>query len=71
MFFITVVLKNFAIFTGKHLCLFLRKLQTSRPATFFKKRCFPVNVAKFLRIAFLFSGGYFCLVDVSSLENVK
>ena len=40
------VLKNFAKFTGKHLCL--------RPATLLKiklwHRCFPVNFAKFPRI---------------------
>ena len=49
MFFDIGVLKNSAIFTGKHLSwsLFLLKLQA-----FFKKRlqhrCFPVNIAKFL-----------------------
>ena len=48
------VLKNFAIFTGKHLCwgLFLIKLQTW-PAFSLKRRlqrrCFPVSIAKFLR----------------------
>ena len=38
MFFKTDVLKNFAIFKGKHLCrsLFLIKLQTCRSATLFK-----------------------------------
>ena len=35
------VLKNFAIFTGKHLCWRLQH------------RSFPVNIAKFLRTAFL------------------
>ena len=43
------VLRNFARFTGKHLCL--------RPAALLKKRlwhrCFPVNFAKFLRTSFL------------------
>ena len=46
------VLKNFAIFTGKHLCwsLFLTRLQAcnfiiKRPL---QHRCFPVNIAKFL-----------------------
>ena len=44
MFFETGALKNFAIFTGKHLCwiLFLR----------LQRRCFPVNIAKFLRTPF-------------------
>ena len=52
------VLRNFAKFTGKHLCqsLFLIKLQASRPPTLSKKRlwhrCFPVNFAKFLRSPF-------------------
>ena len=49
------LLKNFAKFTGKHLCqnLFFNKVADLRPATLFKKRfwhrCFPVNFAKFLR----------------------
>ena len=52
------VLRNFAIFTGKHLCqsLFFNKVTGLRPATLFKKllwhRCFPVNFAKFLRTPF-------------------
>ena len=59
MFSKTGVLKNFAIFTGKNLCwsLFLIKFQDWRPTFLFKKRpqrrCFPVNIAKFLRTAFL------------------
>ena len=46
MFFKIGALKNFAIFTGKHVSwnLFLIKLQPWR--------CFPVNIAKFLRTAF-------------------
>ena len=56
MFFKIGVLKNFIIFTGKHLCwsLFLIKLQAFN--------CFPVNNAKILKAAFLWnnSGGYFC-----------
>ena len=48
------VLKNFAKFTGKHLCqsLFFNKIEGLRPATLLKKRlwhrCFPANFAKFL-----------------------
>ena len=44
MFFKIGVLKKFAIFRGKRLCLspFLIKLQAS-----FQYRCFPVNIAKF------------------------
>ena len=49
------VLRNFAKFTGKHLCqsLFFNKVAGLRPATLLKRRlwhrCFPVNFAKFLR----------------------
>ena len=57
------VLKDFAKFTGKHLCqsLFLNKV-----VTLLKKRvwhrCFPVSFAKFLRTPFLYNttGGCFC-----------
>ena len=47
------VLKNFAEFTGKHLCwsLFSNNVAGLRPATLLRKRlqhrCFPVNFAKF------------------------
>ena len=53
-----VVLRNFAKFTGKHLCqrLFFNKIADLRPATLLKKslwhRRFPVNFAKILRTAF-------------------
>ena len=59
MFFIIVVLKNFQIFTGKHLCwsLFVNKVAGPQACNFMKRRfkhsCFPVNIAKFLRTAFL------------------
>ena len=49
------VLRNFAMFLGKHLCqsLFFNKVAGLRPATLLKKRLwhrhFPVNFAKFLR----------------------
>ena len=52
------VLKNFAKFTGKHLCqsLFFNKVAGIRTATLLKKRLwhkyFPVNFAKFLRAPF-------------------
>ena len=52
------VLKNFAIFTGKHLrqSLFFNKFVGLRPATLLKKRlwyrCFPVNFAKFSKTYF-------------------
>ena len=47
-------LRNFAKFTGKHLCqsLFFNKVAGLRPATLLKRRlwhkCFPANFAKFL-----------------------
>ena len=50
------VLKNFVIFTGKHLCwsLFLIKLQACK---FIEKRlqhwCFPLHVKKFFRTPIL------------------
>ena len=53
------VLRNFAKFTGKHLCqsLSIHKIAEVRPATLLKKRfwhrCFPVNFAKCLRTPFL------------------
>ena len=52
------VLKNFAKFTGKHLCqnLFFNKVAGLRPATLLKNRLwhryFPVNFAKSLRKSF-------------------
>ena len=54
------VLKNVLMF-AKNLCsrLFLIKLGAWRPAFLLKKRfqhrCFPVNIAKFLRTAFLWN----------------
>ena len=51
--------RNFAKFTGKHLCqsLFFNKAEGLRPGTLLKKRlwhwCFPENFAKFLRTLFL------------------
>ena len=59
MFFKKSVLRNFAKFTGQHLCqsLFLNKVADLRFAALLKKRlwqrCFPVNVAKFLGTPFL------------------
>ena len=60
MFFKIGSIKNSAIFTGKHLCwgLFLIKLQTPTQTP---TEVFPVDIAKFLRIVFLYntSGGCF------------
>ena len=53
------VLRNFAKFTGKHLCqsLFFNEVTSLSPAILLKKRFwhrrFPVNLAKFLRTPFL------------------
>ena len=57
MFFEIGVLKNFATFTGKHaLESLLNKVASLKPCNFIKKRlqhrCFPVNIAKFLRTTF-------------------
>ena len=58
VFFNIDILKNFVIFTGKHLCwnLFLIKLQTWRPAAILKRdsniSIFALKIAKFLRTAF-------------------
>ena len=58
VFFKQNFLKNFAIFTGKHLCwsLFLINLQASRIATLLKKglqhRNFPVNIVTFKKTYF-------------------
>ena len=54
------VLRNFAKYTGKHLCqgLFFNKVAGLRAATLLKKRfwhmCFPVNFVKSLRTPFFF-----------------
>ena len=52
VFYKRAVLKNLAIFTGKHLCwsLFLIKLLYQKRL---QHRCLPVNIAKFLRTSIL------------------
>ena len=58
-----VVYRNFAKFTGKHLCqrFFFNKVAGLSPATLLKKslwhRCFPVNFEKFLRTPFFSAFG--------------
>ena len=47
MFFKISVLQNFSILTGKHLCWSLFLIMES-----LQHRCFPVNIAKFLKTAF-------------------
>ena len=69
------VLRNFAKFTGKHLCqgLFLNRVAGLSPATLLKQRlchrCFPVNFAKFLRTNT--SGGCFCQFTFIFCEHVQ
>ena len=52
------VLRNFAKFTGKHLCqiLFVNEVAGLRPASLLKERlwhrCFPVDFVRFLRTPF-------------------
>ena len=57
-FFEIDVLKNFAIFIRKHMCWILfNKAADLKACNFIKKKlkhmCFPVNLDKFLRTAFL------------------
>ena len=58
MYFRISVLKNFAMFAGKHLCwsLFFNKYTGLKACNFIKKRLqhkfFPVKLAKFLRTPF-------------------
>ena len=49
------VLRNFAEFTGKHLCqrLFFNKVAGVGLQLYFWHRCFPVNFAKFQTTSFL------------------
>ena len=55
MFFKISSLKDFAIFTG-NTCVGISFLKSCKSSGFNKKRlqhkCFPVNIAKFLRAAF-------------------
>ena len=63
------VLRNFAKFTGKHLCqsLFFNKVAGLRPGALLKKRlwhrCFLVNFVKFLRLLFLTEHPRWLLLD--------
>ena len=79
MFFKIGFLKNFAIFRGKHLYwnLFLIKLQALRPVFLLKRdehRCFPVNIAKFLKTAFYrtppVTASLLCIITCSSLVTM-
>ena len=58
--------KHFAIFTGKHHCWspFLIKLQALR---LLRHRCFPVNIAKFLRTVFFMEHLWWLLLFLPNL----
>ena len=66
------VLRNFAKFTGKHMCqsLFLNKFAGFRPAFLLKKRlwnrCFPF--AKFLRTPFIIGHLWWLLLIFFNLQ---
>ena len=65
-------LRNFVKFTRKHLyqILFLKKVTGLRPATLLKKRlcnrCFPVNLAKFVRKPFFAGRLHWLLLKAST-----
>ena len=67
------VLGKFANLTGKHLWqgLFFNKVAGLRPVTSFKKRlwrkCFPVNIAKYLKTLFLTEHLWRSLLNIKSL----
>ena len=69
------VLRNFAIFIGKHLCqsLFLNKIGSLRPETLLKKRlwhrCFLLNFEKFLRTPFLQNTSGWLLLKKSTSQK--
>ena len=63
------VLKNFAIFTGRDLCWspFSRKLQDLKHASLkrrLQRKCFPVNIEKFLRTAFSIEQLWWLLLEL-------
>ena len=71
------VLRNFAKFTGKHLCqsLFFNKVAGLRPATLLKKRlwhrCFPVNFVKFLGTPFFTEHLRWLLLEVEFMKKLS
>ena len=66
------VLRNYAKFTGKHLCqnLFFNNVTGLRPATSLKKRlwyrCFPVNFSKLVKTGFIQNTSGRLLLQVSN-----
>ena len=72
------ILKNFAKFTGKHMCncLFFNKFASLSFQPYFKKRfwykCFPEKFAKFLRTPFLMNNSGDCFWRMfHSTANLK
>ena len=67
------VLRNFTKFTGKHLyqSLFFNRVADLGPAALLKKgllhRCFPVNLAKFLRTPFFRNTSRRLLLEMKDL----
>ena len=76
MFYKKGVVRNFAKFTGKHLCqnLFFNKVAGLRAETLFKKRlwhrCFPVNFAKFLWTPFVTEHLWWLLLTTVNISDV-
>ena len=68
-------LKNFAKFTGKHMCwsLFLNKVAGLKAYNFIEKRlqhrCFPDNIAKFLRTPFFKEHPWWLLLSVQKTHT--
>ena len=71
MYFRKGVLKNFAMFTGKHLCwsLFFNKYAGLKASNIIKKRLqhnfFSVKFAKFLRTPFFTQHAQWLLLEIS------
>ena len=71
------VLRNFTKFAGKHLFqnLFLNKVADQGPATLFRKRlwhrCFPANLAKFLRTSFIIEHLWWLFLKIFTISAVQ
>ena len=70
------VLKNFAKFTGKHMCrsCFLNKTAGFRPAILlqksFRNRCFPLNFVRFLRSPIFYRTPQVAAIEMTSLRVI-
>ena len=71
------VFRNFTKFIGKHLCqsLLFNKVSGLRTATLLKRRlrhrCFPVNLAKFLKNTFFTEHLRTTASDSSAMQNIS